>query len=99
MRTSWQATAIGSTIAPSRSAERIGQTVQRVRGHGPHALQRARRIDADELQVVADVAVARRAGGTLPAGIERTHGHAVARAPARRPRCPALRWCPTFRAP
>ena len=66
-----------------RSAERIGQAVQGVRGHRPHALQRARRIDADELQVLADVAVAGGAGGAIAARVERTHGDAVARAPAR----------------
>ena len=79
--------------------ERIRQTVQRVRRHGPHALQRARRIDPDELQVVADVAVARHAGRAMPAGVERTHGHAVARAPARRLRCPRLAMVPDISCP
>ncbi len=62
--------------------KRIGQAMQGVGGHGPHALERAGSIDADELQVMADVAVAHAAGRTGAAGIERAHGDAISRLPA-----------------
>ena len=63
--------------------EMVRQAMQRVRGHGPQALHGAGRVDADEFQFLADVAVAVAAGGASAAGVERTDGDAVARAPIR----------------
>ncbi len=53
--------------------------MQRVRRHGPQGLQCAGRIDADELQLLANVAVAREAGRALVARVERHDGDAVTR--------------------
>lgn len=54
-----------------------GQADEGVRGDGPALLHRARGIDADEVEVLADVVVARGAGraGAVPA--QGHHGHRV----------------------
>ena len=46
-------------------------------GHGPRPLQRAGGVDAEELEVAADVAQAA-IGGRLAARVERPHDHLVA---------------------
>src|ERR1043166_1988217 len=52
--------------------------MQGVSRHRPQTLQRAWSVDADEFQILANVAVTGAAGGALVARIERTHGNAVA---------------------
>ena len=52
--------------------------MERVGGDGPEALHGAGRVDADEFEFLADVAMTFFAGGALTAGIERADGDAVA---------------------
>ena len=64
----------------------VREAVQSVGRHGPKSLQSARGIDPDELQVVADVALAGAARRAVSAGIERPHRDTIARLPAFHPR-------------
>ena len=57
------------------------KAVQRERRNGPRGLQRTGRVDAEELQVVADVAEPA-IGGRLAARVERAHDNRVAGAKA-----------------
>jgi hypothetical protein len=50
-------------------------------GDVPVALQRARRVDADEVQVLADVLITRQAGGTGAVPVERHHRDRVSLLP------------------
>jgi len=56
----------------------IGQAVERVSGNGPETLHRAGGVNANEFQLLADVAVTAQAGGTLAAWVEGADGDAVA---------------------
>jgi hypothetical protein len=55
------------------------QPVQSVNRHRPQTLQRAGRIDPDEFQVLADMAVASLAGRAMAARVQRPYRHAIAR--------------------
>ena len=63
-------------------AQAGGQATSDLAGHVPELLQRAGGVDADEVQVLADVRVAGEAGGAGAVPVERHHGDRVAGRPA-----------------
>ena len=85
-RTSCTATAVGSTNAPTSDGRSGRQRDEHSGGNDPARLHRPRRVDAEEVQVVADVRMARAASWAVAAPVQRHDGDLVADRPPGRPR-------------
>ncbi len=81
--TSCTATAVGSTSAARCQGQGVGQGDEGVGGDGPALLHGAGGVDADEVQVLADVLVAALAGGAGAVLAQGHHGDRLARGDSR----------------
>ena len=75
------ATAVGSTSAPTSGGRVRRQRDEHSAGNNPARLHRPRRVDAEEVQVVADVSMARAARWAVAAPVQRHDGDMIAHRP------------------